>query len=73
MSKWLKKENSYGIQLLQFLVIELGKEAGFLPLKPNMNYPIWTTYHVPEETPRKLAAMLAFAIHHSFDGQPEML
>jgi hypothetical protein len=46
-------------QLLQFLVNELGKEAGFMPLNPNTMYPIWTPYHVPEETVTKLAAMLA--------------
>lgn len=46
-------------QLLQFLVVALGKEAGFVPLNSTTIYPVWTPYNVPEETITKLAGMLA--------------
>ncbi|MDQ3248032.1 MAG: hypothetical protein M3Q45_02375 [Chloroflexota bacterium] len=45
-------------QLLQFLVSEIGKEEGISPLHPNISYPIWTPYNIPQETVTKLAAML---------------
>ncbi len=46
-------------RLLQFLVLELGKEAGFLSLDPGVTYPVWTPYAVPAETVTKLEKMLA--------------
>ncbi len=46
-------------RLLQFLVADLGKEAGFLSLNAAAVYPIWTPYDVPTETVNKLATMLA--------------
>jgi len=46
-------------RLLQFLVFELGKEAGFLPLDPSITYPVWTPYAIPAETATKLEKMLA--------------
>jgi hypothetical protein len=46
-------------RLLQFLVVELGKEAGFLPLDPGVTYPVWTPYAIPAETVTKLEKMLA--------------
>ncbi len=46
-------------QLLQFLVAELGKDAGFIPLSADEVYEVWTPYDVPDETVSKLATMLA--------------
>ena len=46
-------------QLLQYLVAELGKEAGVFPLDASVTYPVWTPYNIPTETADKLAAMLA--------------
>jgi hypothetical protein len=46
-------------QLLQFLVAELGKEAGLVPLNSHSIYEVWTPYDVPDETVTKLANMLA--------------
>jgi hypothetical protein len=46
-------------QLLQYLITELGKEAGVFPLNANITYPVWTPYGIPAETVDKLAAMLA--------------
>ena len=46
-------------RLLQFLVADLGKEAGFFSLNTDAIYPVWTPYNVPVETVSKLATMLA--------------
>lgn len=46
-------------QLLQYLVVELGKEAGAFPLDTNSTYPVWTPYGIPAESADKLATMLA--------------
>lgn len=46
-------------RLLQFLIVELGKEAGFLLLDPSVTYPTQTPYAIPAETVVKLEKMLA--------------